>query len=116
MNDVLGEFTKTKEMALAWAFRGVLALLVATGSTLMWMAWGELQDVKTDLKHNAKIQWQAITTLTNNQNQAAAASAVMATTLSDHIKQEAQIVDDLHSEVKDHETRIRALEGERPAH
>lgn len=112
MNEVLKELTKTKEMALAWAFRAILALFVSLLTGVMWMAWGALQQVQTDIKHNAEVQWSAITTLTANQNQSAAAQAVLSTSLADHIKQEAQIVDDLHSEVRDHETRIRVLENE----
>lgn len=114
MNDVLKELTKTKEMALAWAFRAVLGLLVSALTMILYMAWGQLQQVQNDIKHTAEVQWTAITTLTNNQNQAAAAAAVQATSLADHIKQEAQIVDDLHAEVRDHENRIRSLEGHAP--
>ena len=110
MNDVLKEFTKTKEMAFAWAFRAALGLAVTAGTGILYMAWGSLQEVRTDLKHNAEIQWTAIATLTANQNQAAANAAVMSTTLADHIRQEAQVVDDIHAEVKDHEARIRTLE------
>lgn len=109
-------FFDTPERITAWVFRTLITLVGATGTAVLWMAWGSLQDVKTDLKHNAEIQWQAITTLTANQNQAAATAAVMSTTLADHIKQEAQVLDDIHAEVKDHETRIRTLEVAKPLH
>lgn len=110
MNGVLKEFTKTPEMGMAWLFRGALSLLMSAIVCILWMAWGSLQEVRADLKHSAEIQWTAITTLTANQNQAAANAAVMSTTLADHIRQEAQVVDDIHAEVRDHETRIRTLE------
>lgn len=110
MNEIIKELTKTKEMALAWTFRGLLGLLVSLGTGIMWMAWGSLQEVRTDLKHNAEVQWSAIMDLKANQNQATANAAVMSTTLADHIRQESQVLDDIHTEVKDHETRLRTLE------
>jgi hypothetical protein len=114
VNGFVEEFTKTKEMALAWIFRAGMALVLSLGTGMLWMAWGSLQEVRADLKHNAEMQWTAITTLTANQNQAAAAAAVMATTLTDHIRQEAGVIDDIHAELKDHEARIRGVETARP--
>ena len=103
-------FFDTPERITAWAFRALIALVGAMGTTVLWMAYGSLQEVKSDLKHNAEIQWTAISTLTANQNQAAATAAVMSTSLVDHIKQESQVIDDIHAELKDHEARIRGVE------
>jgi hypothetical protein len=110
MNDIIAEFTKTKEMALAWIFRAGMAVILSLGTGMLWLARDELQEVKSDLKHNAEISWTAISTLTANQNQAAANAAVMSTSLVDHIKQESQVIDDIHAELKDHEARIRGVE------
>jgi hypothetical protein len=110
MADLLKEMVQTKERTAAWIFRGALSFAIAAGSTVVWMAWGTLQDVKADQKTGVQLQWTAIGKINDAQQDASRALGILTTKLDDHIKVESSIDDQLKDITKDHEQRIRGLE------
>lgn len=111
-NDLKG-FFDTPERATAWAFRTLIALLMSSTTIVGYLAWGTLQDLKSELKEQTRSTWQNMSTLQASQNQTAVSLSSLAVTVTDHIKRTEQIESDLHDELRDHEARIRTLE--RPA-
>jgi hypothetical protein len=103
-------FFDTPERATAWIFRALITLVGAAGTTVLWLAWGALQDVKAEMHDQNKTVWTALGTLSTNQNQMATTLGVLSQTVSDNFKGEAQIIGDLRKEADDHEDRIRVLE------
>jgi hypothetical protein len=99
VQQVLKEFTKTKEMTFAWAFRGVLAALVGLSIYVFHLAENKLNDVSTKLDDGA-VQFPKLNTLVQTQF-----------AKYDEIREVRDIqVRGLTSEVADHENRIRTLE------
>ena len=110
MGDLFKQLTETKERAAAWVFRLLIILLGAAGSTLCYVVWGILTDVKTDLKSGIQQQWIAIGKINDAQVQASHDTGIATQALADHIRLESEIDNELKDLTKDHETRIRALE------
>lgn len=110
MTDLLKEIVQTKERAAAWVFRILIALVGASSTAVLWMAWGALADVKNDLKTGIQQQWVAIGKISDTQSQTTRDLSVQTQTLSDHIRMESDIDASLRDLAKDHEQRIRGLE------
>ncbi|HEX5228763.1 MAG TPA: hypothetical protein VFW44_13685 [Bryobacteraceae bacterium] len=99
MNGVLREFTKSKEMAFAWAFRLMLMLVIALSGIAGRLAWQKLDAVEKQGVVSA-----AEFTKLNVAVQSAFARYDETKILRD------QQVQGITTELGDHETRIRALE------
>jgi orotate phosphoribosyltransferase-like protein len=110
MTDLLKEMVQTKERAAAWLFRILITLVGVSTSTVLWLAWASLQDVKAKSEQGVQLQWTAIGKINDAQQAASSALGVLTTKLDDHIKVEANIDDQLKDIAKDHEQRIRGLE------
>src|ERR1700684_3675753 len=83
MADGNGGFFTSPERITAWAFRTLIALVGTAGTVVLWLAWGALQDVKTEVKEQTKSSWSAIATVTDNQNKTAATLGVASQVISD---------------------------------
>lgn len=94
-----GGFFTTPERITAWAFRTLITLVGTAGTVVLWLAWGSLQEVKTEMHEQLKTSWAAISTLSNSQSQMAITLGVASQTIAD-----------LRKEADDHEGRIRTLE------
>jgi hypothetical protein len=110
MADLLKEITQTKERAAAWVFRILIALVGASTTAVLWMAWGALADVKNDLKTGIQQQWLAIGKINDAQAQVSRDIGIQTQVLADHIRTETDIDASLRDIAKDHEGRIRTLE------
>ena len=106
-----GGFFATPERATAWVFRALITLVGAAGTTVLWLAWGALQDVKDQVKEQNKTAWAAIATISSNQGQMTTTLGVLSQTVTDNFKGEAQVIGELRKEADDHEGRLRGLES-----
>lgn len=104
------ELTATKERAAAWVLRILITLVGAAGTTVLWLGWSALIDVKTELKEQTKAAWSQIQTLNTIQNTTSANVGVLTQTVTDHLRQESDIDAQLKDITRDHEQRIRTLE------
>lgn len=112
-NGLLREMVETKERAVAWLFRILIALVGAASTTVLWMGWSALQEVKGKVDQQSVAVWQGIQSAKEKQIETAADVKMLTQTLGDNIKMQTQISSDLKAIVQDHEQRIRGLE--RPA-
>lgn len=108
--DTFREFTQTKERATAWVFRILITLVGVAGTTVLWLGWYTLTDVKDGLKTQGSATWAAIAAVSKSEEATASAVSVMQREVEDHIAQETEINTELKQEEKDHEDRIRGLE------
>lgn len=99
VNGVLREFTKSKEMAFAWAFRLLLMTVIAITGVAGRLAWEKLDTVSQQIGVSQS-EFQKL----NVAVQAAFARYDETKILRD------QQVGQINTELSDHEARIRVLE------
>ena len=114
MIETLEQFAEDKEKAISWGFRILISLVGVAVTTVLWLGWWTLQDVKADSRTGITKIWETVATLTKSQSDLASSMAILSTSLSDHVKTENSIDQDLKDIERDHETRIRAIE-QRPS-
>lgn len=110
MGDLAKEFFQTKERTAAWLFRILITVAGFTTTSLLYVAWGTLQDVKIAQSANIQQVWTTISKINDTQSAANNNLAVLQTTVKDHIQVENDIDNQLKDVTKDHEGRIRTLE------
>ncbi len=110
MGDLIKEMVQTKERAAAWVFRILITLVGTSTMAVLWLAWYSLQDVKSKSETGIQLEWLQIGKINDAQQEASRALGILTQQLSDHLKVEANIDDQLKEIAKDHEQRLRGLE------
>lgn len=105
---------ETKERVAAWAFRGLTTLVMIALAIIGWFVQDKLgtfnQRFET-LDQQRAVTWKSLGDEAALQRTQGDTMIKLETTLTDHIATENSILQGITAEAKDHEDRIRDLEG-----
>lgn len=110
---------ETKERIAAWSFRGLTTLVMIALTIIGWFVQDKLGSFnqKFDTLDQQRQQvWKTVGEQSTLQKTQGETMIRLETSLADHIATENQILQSITGEEKDHEDRIRDLEGHPSRH
>ena len=119
VKSLVGQMGETKERVAAWAFRGLTTLVMICLAIIGYFVQDKLGtfNQKFDTLDQQRQQvWKAVGDQSTLQKSQGETMIRLETTLADHIATENNILQSITGEAKDHEDRIRDLEGHPARH
>ena len=119
MSNQDGNFQKAIDSRSALVFsRFAMPILVtlvgAAGSTILFLVWNTVQDIKATQEKGTTQTWESIRRLSGSEAKLDNAVAGLSQSVADHFKADDSFENQERSVLMDHDSRLRLLEHARP--